>query len=397
VRKINFFLGLLILGGSAMLSLEGCKGPAGPTGPPGETTVVNLEGFKQGIKCSDCHDPDSDTTYYVWAKRYQWQLSKHYVGGDYERNSSTCAGCHTTEGFIQAMQGKTVTDHVDASPPGCFACHSPHANGDFSLRTVMAVNITSPIQGVSDASFDYGKGNLCVQCHKPRTINPKPNPAKTAMTDTITINNNRWYPHYGVQGQMLMGKGGFQFADYSYTGNSNHTDNSTIKLEGCITCHMADATAGSGIAGGHTMNISYENTSHVTASLTTGCTTSGCHSAGFTIDYIGASSTLTNGLGSHTAVEAYLDTLQNLLLDINVVNKWNVGAMKPWITVSSTDGSVTINAGSGSNALKIRPASRAGALFNFLFVEHDKSKGSHNTRYAVELLKSSIAELRKPL
>ncbi len=388
-RKYIFLFGCLISG--LLLFVTGCKGPTGPAGPAGETTVANLDGFKEGIKCGDCHNSDTDTMYYVWAKKYQWQLSKHAWGGDYERNSSTCANCHTTEGFIQAVQGKTVTSHVDASPPGCFACHSPHSNGDFSLRTVASVSLLSPIQGVADAQFDYGKGNLCAQCHKPRSVSPKPNPAKTAMTDTITISNNRWYAHYGVQSQMLMGTGGFQFVDYTYTGNSNHTNNTTIKKEGCVICHMADATAGSGIAGGHTMNLRYESNS----SLTNGCTTSGCHSSSFTIDYIGSSSSLTGGLGSHTAVEAYLDTLKNLLLDVNVVNKWNVGAQQPWI-VEGSEG-LTINAGSGSKALKIRPASRAGALFNFFFVEHDLSEGSHNTRYAIELLKSSIAELRKPL
>jgi len=362
--------------------LAGCEGPAGPQGEKGDqggTTVTELEGFADSINCGDCHDPDQDTVNYVWAKKYQWELSKHFFGGDFERNTDQCAGCHTTEGFIEAMQGRTVTTHVDASPPGCFACHSPHARGDFSLRNEDPVNLNGTVAGVPDAIFDYGKGNLCAQCHKPRTLSPEPDPTKTAITDTITITNNRWYPHYGVQSQMLMGTGGFQFTDYTYTGNSNHTDNTVIKQEGCISCHMADATAGSGIAGGHTMNISYLNTSGNPVSLTTGCTTSGCHTAaGFTVDYIGSSSFLTGGMGTHTATEAYLDTLHTLLLD------------RGWITASGS-----INASSG-NPLKIAPAVKAGALFNFFFIEHDLSKGSHNTRYALELLKSSVEELRKP-
>lgn len=392
MKKIKILFSVLIAAVLLASIIGGCEGPAGP---PGETTVANLEGFKEGINCGDCHNPDTDTVNYVWAKKYQWELSKHFLGGDFERNSATCAGCHTTEGFIEAMQGKTVTTHVDASPPGCFACHSPHARGDFSLRNVNTVILNGTVAGVADAMFDYGKGNLCAQCHKPRTLDPEPDPAKNLTTDTIKITNNRWYPHYGVQSQMLMGTGGFQFTDYTYTGNSNHTDNTVIKQEACIACHMADATAGSGIAGGHTMNISYLNTSGQPVSLLTGCTTSGCHTtAGFTIDYIGASSSLTNGLGSHTAVEAYLDTLETMLLDTTVTKKWMAGTPKPWIVVSAS-GEITPNA-SSSSPLLIRPASRSGALFNFLFVEHDKSKGSHNTAYTVELLKSSIEELRKP-
>ena len=39
---------------------------------------------------------------------------------------------------------------------------------------------------------------------------------------------------------------------------------------------------------------------------------------------------------------------------------------------------------------------KAGARYNYFFVEHDLSKGIHNTRYARELLASSLAALRAP-
>lgn len=390
MKKINNIFKLLI----AVVLLVGlfaaCEGPEGPAGPKGDQgdpadPFVNWEGYKEGIVCADCHNPDYDTTYFVWARKYQWELSKHSYGGDFERNSSTCAACHTTEGFIQAWQGKTVTSHVNASPPGCFACHSPHSRADFSLRTEDPVTIVAAVAGVNDFVFDYGKGNLCVSCHKTRTIDgvpmsPEPDPTKTANTDTITITSSRWYPHYGVQGQMLAGTGGFQFTDYTYTGNSNHTTNTVIMDEGCIGCHMADPNVGGGIGGGHTMNIEYLNTSGNPTYLLTGCTITGCHpSGGFTIDYIGASAILTGGVGSQTATEAYLDTLHTLLVD------------KGWLNASTG----LVNA-STSNPLKIAPESRAGSMFNYFFIEHDLSKSSHNTRYALELLISSIRELRKP-
>lgn len=377
-KNIPFSLLIALILSAGLIGCEGPQGPQGDKGDPGNTTIGNLEGFAEGIVCGDCHDPDRDTVNYVWAKKYQWMLSKHFLGGDYERNTAQCSGCHTTEGFIQVMLGRPVTTHIDASPPGCFACHSPHARGNFSLRGDGApVMLNETVAGTGTAMFDYGKGNLCAQCHKPRTLSPLPDPTKTATTDTIIITNSRWYPHYGVQSQMLMGVGGFKFANYNYSGNSNHTNNTVIKNEGCITCHMADAVAGSGFAGGHTMNISYTNISGQPAHLLSGCTLSGCHtSAGFTIDHIGASAFLTGGLGSHTATEAYLDTLHTLLSD------------RGWITASGS-----INA-STNNPLRIAPADKAGALFNFLFIEHDRSKGSHNTLYTLELLKSSVEALR---
>lgn len=388
MKKTNYLLkqilGLMLLVGI----LAACEGPAGPEGPqgpkgdPGEPggSFVNWEGFKEGIVCASCHNPDYDTTYFVWARKYQWALSKHAYGGDFDRNSSSCAACHTTEGYIQSIQGRPVTNNINASPPGCFSCHSPHSTADFSIRQTGPVTILSAVQGVPDFVFDYGKGNICATCHKTRPLSQKPDPTKTALTDTLTITTSRWYPHYGVQAQMLAGTGGFHFVDYTYTGNSIHTVSAAIKAEGCVLCHMADPNAGGGIGGGHTMNIKYLNTSGADTYLLTGCTVSGCHpSSGFTINYIGAASSLTNGLGSQTATKAYLDTLKTLLID------------RGWYNTSTG----LVNA-SSSNPLKIAPASRAGAMFNYYFVEHDLSHGSHNTRYAIELLKSSIAELRKP-
>jgi len=397
MKRTILLVSLFLAAGLLMAALQGCKGPEGPAGPPGESKILQLEGFAADINCGDCHNPDTDTTYYVWAKKYQWEESKHFFGGDFERNSSTCAGCHTTEGYVQRMKAgnpamntsgtwTVVTNHVDASPPGCFACHSPHSNGDFATRSATPVTLTSGVTGVANATFDYGTGNLCVNCHQPRTVSPKPDPTKTATTDTLTITSSRWYPHYGVQSQMLMGTGGFQFPTYTYTGNSNHAANTAIKAKGCISCHMADAAAGSGLAGGHTMNIEFENTSGASAYLLNGCTASGCHSAtGFTVNYIGASASLVpTGMGTHTAVEAYLDTL------------WNLLGNKGWVDTVSTSSNFGLVKASSSSPLKIVPAVRGGALFNYYFVEHDLSKGSHNTKYAIELLKSSIAEVRKP-
>lgn len=399
--RITFYIFVVIMF-VMVVAVVGCKGPEGPQGPPGETTLVNLEGFAPGIKCGTCHIPDTDTTYYLLARAYQWSTSKHAVGGDLERNGSTCAGCHTSEGFVQRMKNlaggstsQVVSNQVQPSPPGCFACHSPHLRANFTLRDTTPVTIKSFVTGVPDAVFDYGKGNLCVKCHQTRTtstLSPLPDPTKTAATDTISITSSRWYPHYGVQGQMFLGTGGFQFAGYTYTGNSYHSTATAIKQKGCVICHMAEpvysASSGAGKGGGHTMNIRYtwEGTA---GSVVVGCKVSGCHPSSMTTpDIAGAS---TGGVPVQTLVHAYLDTLEQLMTDKTGV--LTGGRYKREWLVPGTEG-YSINA-SSSKPLKISPASRAGALWNYLFVEHDRSEGVHNTKYTLELLKSSIAELRK--
>jgi hypothetical protein len=216
------------------------------------------------------------------------------------------------------------------------------------------------------------------------------------MTDTIRITSSRWYPHYGVNGQMLMGTGGFQFVDYTYTGSSNHTNNAIIRQEGCVKCHMAEPLGTqAGLGGGHTFKVTYE-AEGTTGVVLTSCRDAACHGSSFSsIDYISQSSGLTGGEGAQTYIKRYLDTLYSMMTDTNLVRRWNAdGSTKVWLVTSST-GSVTVNA-SSSSPLRIRPASRAGALYNYWFLEHEGSFGVHNSRYAIELIKSSIAELRKP-
>ncbi|HXG00245.1 MAG TPA: hypothetical protein VNL69_05635 [Bacteroidota bacterium] len=376
-------LAVLVAAAFLLFGCEGPQGPAGKDGKDGQTGVLNLEGFAPGINCGSCHNPDIDTTYYLWARRYQWERSLHAYGGDLERNGPNCAGCHTTEGLIERWKNNWSTQVVGAkdnpSPPGCFACHSPHSRGNFTLRDTTPVTIASFIVGVPDATFDYGKGNMCVQCHQTRTaspMTPKPDPTKTAPTDTIVITSSRWYPHYGVQGQMLMGTGGFEFQGYNYRGHSNHTTNATIRQEGCVICHMASQVyppdLGTGRGGGHTMKIRYSSTEAGTDTLfvLTGCNQSGCHGAG--------GFTKTSLLAAEKAIEDSLHALETLLIQ------------RGWLTTSGL-----VNA-SSSRPLKIAPAAKAGALYNYFFVEHDASRGMHNTKYAQDLLNSSLQALRTP-
>lgn len=384
MKTLTFVLAVLAVFLGMIVLIAGCEGPAGPGGKDGTSTVINLEGFAPGIKCGSCHNPDIDTTYYLWARRYQWQNSLHAYGGDLERNGPDCAGCHTTEGLIERwknnfQQSQTVGAKDNPSPPGCFACHSPHSRGNFSLRDATPVTITSFIAGVPDASFDYGKGNMCVRCHQTRFVstassnmNPKPDPTKTAPTDTISITSSRWYPHYGVQGQMLMGTGGFQFQGYTYRGNSNHTTNSGIRQDGCPACHMASQTyppdLGSGRGGGHTMKIRYssDESESDTLFVLKGCNQSGCHGSN--------AFTKTTLLAAEKSIDDSLHALETLLIQ------------KGWITSSGTV----------RTPLRIAPAAKAGALYNYFFIEHDASKGMHNTKYAQDLLNSSLQVLRTP-
>lgn len=397
-RAIHVVCAILAIGLSVFV-LQACKGDAGPAGPPGESTILQLEGFADGIVCADCHNPDIDTTFYVWAIKWQWEAAGHVTGGTFaDRNNAPCSGCHTTEGFIQRAKagfpaqatgsawGSVVTSQSNPSPVGCFACHSPHSNGDFRRRTTVPVQLWSPMDGISDPTVDLGTGNICLNCHQPRGTSFSPKMKTTqGATDTLRITSSRWYPHYGVQGHMFLGVGsggGFEFPGKTYA-NSPHTSQSTITQQGCPTCHMAEPDdLGNG---GHSNVIGYGTPTEYNVN---GCTQSGCHGSMDVDTYVGGSSSLTGGMGVHTYVHDYLDTLATLLQAKGIIGSNGL--------VQGNNG--TSNASSSNPRTFVGQAGllQAGALYNFYFVEHDASHGIHNSRYALQLLNDSIEEMRKP-
>jgi hypothetical protein len=333
-----------------------------------DTTLMGTCGGD--ISSSPCHNPNIDTLgYYVSWRVSEWRNSGHAVAanasGEWE-NGGGCQACHTRDGYIQQQNGVAVTA-TSGTSPDCFACHDPHSKGNFDLRATTPVTLASNIKGVAASTFDYGAGgNLCVSCHHPRTLNPlPPNPSLPDGNDTVTT-SVRWYPHVGVQGQMLMGAGGYEFNNGTnyFPTQYYHGNNAAIKQDGCPLCHMATpATRSSGVGelGGHTMHLD-EIIEGTDTKLVSACNVAGCHASLTTFDHN----------GKVTAVQAYMDTLKTLLV------------AKGWIDTANS-----------IKTVKITPARRSGALFNYLFVLHDGSNGVHNAEYAIALLQNSLVEIRK--
>lgn len=392
---------LTVLIALLFLALQACEGPAGPAGAQGpagkdgangaNAGFVYFDGFKDSLRCATCHTPDSDTAAFMLARSLEYESAGHMEGTSWARgiNSTTCASCHITEGYMEMARGNFASQatklYQHGTQPNCFTCHSPHANGNFELRKMDAVKVKSFVVGVADLQFNVGSSNTCVTCHRTRETSPMtplPDPSKTAATDSIVISTNRWYPHYGVQGQILVGKGGFEFSGYTYP-SSYHTTLANAKNLQCADCHMATPPVvvnGKHAAGGHTLKIGYLGSDGVTENVNVaGCRVSGCHTS------------LTANTMTRTAYQTNFKKTEqeNLKKGLDSLKTLLVG--KGWLN-ASTD---LLNA-SAASPLVIKPAYRAGAIFNYYFLEHEGSHGGHNMQYAQALINASIAELNKP-
>jgi len=284
--------------------------------------------------CFECH---TDTSTFLVAAVQQWEHSKHASGETTYETGTSCAGCHTSEGFLARVAGTAVTSPENPTAIGCFTCHAPHTNGDFRLRWTAVATLESGV------SFDLKAGNTCVACHHARrdvTTYIKPAPATTTLS-------TRFGPHHGPQGDLLIGSNGYEYDGYTYE-QTNHRSATT---DGCLDCHMRVATGI--VTGGHSFNMEWDEGAEPI--LNTGACAK-CHGALDDFDY-----------GStQTDVDGLVADLQARLVTAGL------------LSASGTPLEVATSADS------------AGAVWNLVLVKEDRSHGIHNPQYVRGLLQSSI-------
>jgi len=349
---------LSVLAGSAILAFAvvGCEGPAGPqgpegpAGPAGPAGPTGPAGPSATATCTECHTSDTQ----LFAREIEYENSVHYLGGNFERSTTDCAPCHTHEGFVERIATgaeTTAEDIQNPSPINCRTCHQIHTtytDADYALTT------TAPVQlWAVNGTVDFGKGNLCAQCHQARPLSAAETP--TLNGDSVTVSSSRYGWHHGPQAEVLGGLAGFRFSG-SMTiteGPSAHGYDSN----GCPQCHMA--TPYGAQAGGHTWNMTYTLHGAVDDNVA-GC--KACHNTITDFDF----------LGFKAHMEVQMDSLSTLLQEIGIL---------------SASGSV--NTGKW-------PANVAAAMLNYDLINSDGSMGIHNPPYTGPLIENTI-EAMTPL
>ena len=282
------------------------------------------------LTCTQCHN---DTTL-ISGKEAAWATSLHGNGTTvaYAGARAGCNGCHSGGGFMDRIAAGMKTSDIKTADPNasridCRACHVIHTTyttDDFALRTTAAVTLEA-----SGATSDGGKGNLCANCHQPRTAFP-------AATDgKVKVSSTHWGAHHGPVVAMILGVGGAGSIEGKPAAHA------TMVTDTCVACHMGGDAA-----------------VHTFAPNVATCTA--CHADAKNFDINGVQTTIEEKLAE---VKAALQAKG--LLDAN-----------------------------GTIVVGDYPEAQAAALWNYLFVEEDKSMGVHNAAYANALLDAALEALK---
>lgn len=288
--------------------------------------------------CMDCHtDAGSLQIYLEYAQSHHKDgLYVAYAGG-----RSSCARCHSKQGYIEFAVTGDVAENVSyPASIDCATCHQVHPD-TWALRLPGAVTWVADA-GYGDTSVDFGdNSNNCAGCHQSR----RPEPNISNPGDTFEITSVHYGPHHGAMANVLAATFWAEIPGSTpYPAGSGHWDNGAT----CVSCHMATYTEGTG---GHTWWPNIDN-----------CTT--CHPGVTDFD-------INN---RQTDTQALLVELRDLLLGLGVIE---------WVAEDEAYEPV----------LGTYPMVQAQAFYNWIGLTEDRSLGVHNPRFVEALLSNSIEAL----
>jgi len=298
-----------------------------------ERNVTTINETYTASACFDCH---SDQNTVIVAAEGQWRYSRHASGITTEFNFSSCVYCHTSEGFVANAEGTELPPSVYTMPTmiHCFTCHAPHTNTNLSLRVTDTQTLADGV------TFDMSAGNICAVCHQARRdVN--------TYVEQPTDLSQRWGPHHSPQTDMFWGSNGYEYAGYTYR-QTRHRD---IVDEGCLDCHFTPVN--SYMISGHSFNMEFVVDGD-TLRNTVAC--ENCHGELGDFNYNDVQNDV------HTLIA----DLEALLITAGLIDDTG----HPLEVTTSQDS--------------------AGAVWNYLITEEDRSVGVHNAKYIKDLLDSAI-------
>jgi PKD repeat protein len=218
-----------------------------------------------------------------------------------------------------------------------------------------------PLTLINNVDYDMGKSQQCAVCHQASAYANINGTSGTVKLDSLGPCGT----HSGADAQILMGTSGYFLSPAEWTKDSS-SHHSTFAVGGCLSCHFAPANAtdssGSGYEfGEHTFRLQRDDGTQYTAN----CNAAGCHN--------GLTNFYTVSPHRVDSIAQFGDSLGGRLLAL--------GLLKP--------------GGDSTEYYKdsIVPTDAARILYNYQLYKNDHSRGVHNAKYILRLLKASLVRL----
>lgn len=394
--------------------------------------------LRANVQCENCHGPqfgghtESDARISIRSdvcarchgeplrhgRFQQWQLSGHanYETAIAEGTSSSCATCHSGNGFLQWVpllldndpDNNSITvdwEEDEIHPITCVACHDPHnigtVSGDDTDATVRITGDT-PLLVAGFTARGVGSGAICMTCHNSR---------RGLRNDDIGVpaGDESRAPHGSSQSDVLMGQNAY-FVQVGVRGNHSLVENT------CVNCHMQETAPPDLLA------YNQGGTNHTFAAADDIC--ANCHGASF--GAAGIQDAFASATEELLALieEGWLDAIEEQIAagnyivltgddgDVTVTDASTIDDIefgeshgRQAITVTFTDDSTAEHVrleratvfDNGDNEVghlaELADARLIKAGWNYNLAVNDGSRGVHNPSYVFEFLDAAIDQL----
>ena len=354
MKNLKLVSFLMILASSLMFiqcTSDPIAGPAGVDGVDGIAGTDGTAGVNGEVSCLECHSTGT-----IDEAKAAYSASGHAAGGavGYAGGRASCSRCHSNEGYTNFFTGQDAADIAFPTAIGCKTCHALHdpasiAQGDteFNLRNTAGTELIISEYLAAPINVDYGTtANACISCHQARHA-AEEYFTGVANTDEFTIPNSHWGPHHGPQASIVEG---IQLVNFEGGADYPSTQSPHRAGADCVMCHMGETESGTG---GHSWKPNENN-----------CTV--CHTD-----------------GAPEGVFGYDDAMTELTALLFAGN-----ALK----ADGVDGDG--NAVYAMNDGVVLTGAQGKAVWNWISLNEDKSKGIHNPPYAKAALTNSIEALK---
>jgi hypothetical protein len=345
---------------------------AAPTEAP--MTIPNLDVFK-----TSGHANDKAEAFHHWDD----------ATANPDGVPTSCAKCHTSQGFQEFATTGQVTKNV-AAPAGTFTCETCHNDAAEALTSV-----TFPSGKVVNTT-EEGEG-LCMSCHQGReskvSVDKQINETfKVTDVDAVVapikddkgnnVNFGFRNIHYFAAGATLYGsqaEAGYEYDGKVYDPKFRHVDG----VDTCIACHDQHATT-----------VRVEKCAECHQGVKTVDDLKNNRENSSLVDYNG------NGdvkEGIYYELSGLQDTLySSIQMYANEVTKTPIvydPAAYPYFFVAGSDGKAAKDDKGNAIGYNAWSARLLKAAYNYQLSVKDPGAFAHNAKYVIELLHDSIEDL----